>query len=248
MSLIDNIKMLAKQHGLSLLQLYDQAHLGKNAIYKWKKQRPSVENLEKVASVLHCSVDDLINDPTDKVNKTINNFHEAQYTVHENTKDALSKILHSYPIGESPLQPANDQEFKKHTQAKPHNYQVRVPILGNIACGEPIFAEQNVVGYRDLTFDHVPSNKLFMLYCQGNSMQPLIPDGSLVTLVRQPTVENGDLAAVLIDDEATIKRVKFAGNEVILIPENNAYDPIVLNKDKPGKILGKVVHVEYDVK
>lgn len=247
MSLIDNIKILAKQHGLSLLQLNDQAHLGKNAIYKWKKQRPSVENLEKVASVLHCSVDDLIKGPTEKVNNTINNIHRTQFSVHENTKDAISQILHSYPAGENPLKPASDKDLKKHTQVKPHNYQIRVPVLGNIACGEPIFAEQNVIEYRDLTFDHKPSEKLFMLKCQGDSMQPLIPDGSLVTLVRQSTVENGDLAAVLIDDEATIKRVKFAGDEVLLMPENRNYDPIILNEKNPGKILGKVVHVEYDV-
>lgn len=248
MSLIDNIKILAKQHGLSLLQLNDQAHLGKNSIYKWKKQRPSIENLEKVASVLHCSVDDLIKGPTEKVNSTINNIHKTQFSVHKNTKDAISKIIHSYPAGENPLKPATDKELEKHTQVKPHNYQVRVPVLGNIACGEPIFAEQNVIEYRDLTFDHKPSEKLFMLKCQGDSMQPLIPDGSLVTLVRQSTVENGDLAAVLIDDEATIKRVKYSGDEVILMPENRDYDPIILNQKRPGKILGKVVHVEYDVR
>ncbi|WP_366938448.1 hypothetical protein [uncultured Lactobacillus sp.] len=54
-------------------------------------------------------------------------------------------------------------------------------MLDNIALGEPIFARQNVVGYRDLTFDHVPSNKPFILYCQGKSMQQLIQNSSLVT-------------------------------------------------------------------
>ena len=55
-------------------------------------------------------------------------------------------------------------------------------------------------------------------------MKPLILDKSLVTLIRKPTFENSDLIAVLIDGEATIKRVKFVGNKVILIPENNDYD------------------------
>ena len=70
----------------------------------------------------------------------------------------------------------------------------------------------------------MPSSKLFMLYCKGNFMKPLIPNKSLVTFVRKPTFENADLTAVLIDDEATNKRVKLVGNKVILIPENNDYD------------------------
>ena len=96
-------------------------------------------------------------------------------------------------------------------------------------------------------FDHVPSNKLFMLYCKGNFMKPLISDKSLVTFAIKPTFENAELTAVLIDDEATKKRVKLVGNKVILIPENNDYDSIFLKRDKPKKILRKVVHVEYDI-
>ena len=78
-------------------------------------------------------------------------------------------------------------------------------------------------------------------------MKLLVPFGSLITLVRKPTFENADLTAVLIDDEATNKRVKLVGDKVILISENNDYDSIVLKKDKPEKILRKVVHVEHDI-
>ena len=78
-------------------------------------------------------------------------------------------------------------------------------------------------------------------------MKLLIPYGSLITLVRKSTFENADLTAVLIDDEATNKRIKLVGNKVILFPENNDYDSIVLNKNNPEKILRKVVHVEYAV-
>ncbi|WP_294759284.1 S24 family peptidase [uncultured Lactobacillus sp.] len=95
-------------------------------------------------------------------------------------------------------------------------------------------------------FDHVPSNKLFMLYCKGNFMKPLIPYGSLITLVRKSTCENADLTVVLID-EATIKHVKLVEDKVILISENNDYYSFVLNKDKPEKFLGKVIHVKYNI-
>ena len=60
MTLFDNVKLLASKQGYSLLALNDKAGLGKNAIYKWKKQQPSIENLTKVANVLHVSVDYLL--------------------------------------------------------------------------------------------------------------------------------------------------------------------------------------------
>lgn len=78
-------------------------------------------------------------------------------------------------------------------------------------------------------------------------MEPLIPDGSLVTIRRQLMVENGELAAVLIGDEATIKRVKFNKGNIILIPENKEYEPIILDEKNPGTIIGKVIHVDYDI-
>lgn len=78
-------------------------------------------------------------------------------------------------------------------------------------------------------------------------MEPLIPDGSLVTIRRQLMVENGELAAVLIGDEATIKRVKFNKGNIILIPENKEYEPIILDEKNPGTIIGKVIHVDYNI-
>ena len=78
-------------------------------------------------------------------------------------------------------------------------------------------------------------------------MEPVIPDGSFVTIRQQDTVENGEMAAVLIGDEATIKRIKRVDNTTLLMPENKKYDPIVLDEEHPGKIIGKVIHVDYDI-
>lgn len=60
MTLFDNLKIMAKKHGMSLLQINEKAGLGKNAIYKWRTQKPSTENLQKVAKVLHTSTDYLL--------------------------------------------------------------------------------------------------------------------------------------------------------------------------------------------
>lgn len=70
MTLFDNVKLLASKQGYSLLALNDKAGLGKNAIYKWKKQQPSIENLTKVANVLHVSVDYLLGKTDDPATNT----------------------------------------------------------------------------------------------------------------------------------------------------------------------------------
>lgn len=122
--------------------------------------------------------------------------------------------------------------------------RVTIPIIGEIACGDPITAEENIEGYTEVIFDKsVPSGILFALHCKGHSMEPTIPDGSMVVIKSQPTVEDGEIAAVLVDDdnEATLKRVKHQGDLVMLMPDNKEYDPIILDKDHPGRIVGKAI-------
>lgn len=122
--------------------------------------------------------------------------------------------------------------------------RVTIPVIGEIACGDPITAEENIEGYTEVIFDKkVPNGPLFALHCKGHSMEPTIPDGSMVVIKSQPTVEDGEIAAVLVDDdnEATLKRVKHQGDLVMLMPDNKEYDPIILDKDHPGRIVGKAI-------
>ncbi|WP_288490096.1 LexA family transcriptional regulator [uncultured Limosilactobacillus sp.] len=129
--------------------------------------------------------------------------------------------------------------------------RVKIPIIGEIACGDPITAEENIEGYTEETFEKpIPSGTLFALRCKGHSMEPTIHDGSLVTIREQPTVEDGEIAAVLVDgdNEATLKRVKHQGDLIMLIPDNKEYDPIILDKNNPGRIVGKAVHVSWNIK
>lgn len=129
--------------------------------------------------------------------------------------------------------------------------QVSIPIIGTVACGDPITAEENIEGYTKETFEKpAPSGTLFALRCKGHSMEPIIPNGALVTLRAQPDVEDDEIAAVLVDgdNEATLKRIKHQNGMVMLLPENKDYTPIILNKDNPGRIVGKVIHVSWDIK
>lgn len=126
---------------------------------------------------------------------------------------------------------------------------VSIPILGTIKCGQPILAEDNITGYREELSDRLPSGNLFYLKSQGDSMLPTIPEGSLVLIREQPTVEYGEVAAVLVngDTEATLKRVKKQGDIVMLIADNPDYPPYVITKDNPARIIGKAVLVSTEL-
>lgn len=118
----------------------------------------------------------------------------------------------------------------------------RVPIIGSIACGSPILAQENIEGYLSLNPDDSAD---FCLICKGDSMLPRCQNGDLVLIRKQPTVDNGEIAAVRIGDEATLKKVyRPAPDQLMLIAENSDFPPIVLTKDEintvsiEGKAIG----------
>lgn len=117
----------------------------------------------------------------------------------------------------------------------------RIPLLGSIACGEPILAQENLEGDVDVP-DHVHAD--FALRCRGDSMiNARIFDGDIVYIRRQNQVEDGQIAAVLIGDEATLKRVRLYPDHLSLEPENPRYRPIVLWGEEMScaRILGLAV-------
>jgi len=118
---------------------------------------------------------------------------------------------------------------------------VRVPLLGRIAAGVPITAEQFLEDTYALPEQLVGTGTLFMLEVHGDSMiDAAICDGDLVVVRQQPTAENGEIVAALLGDEATIKTLKCTPGQVWLLPQNRLYSPIDGNQ---ATILGKVVAV-----
>lgn len=117
----------------------------------------------------------------------------------------------------------------------------KIPLLGTIACGEPILAAENIEGEVDIPKEiHAD----FALRCQGDSMiNARIFDGDIVYIRQQETVDNGEIAAVLIDDEATLKRVTLYEDHIVLSPENPMYKPFVFWYEEMNsvRILGKAV-------
>lgn len=121
-----------------------------------------------------------------------------------------------------------------------------VPLVGRIACGTPITAEENVE-----RMVCVPSkwHATFTLTCEGTSMEPKIHDGDLVAIRSQPTVENGEVAAVRIEGEATLKRVYLHSNFIELRAENPAFESIILAREEMNTVTieGKAVGLCRDI-
>lgn len=121
----------------------------------------------------------------------------------------------------------------------------KFPLLGEIACGEPIYADEDKESYvmADMDIDAD-----FCLTAKGDSMiNAVIYDGDIVFIKSQPIVENGEIAAVIIEDEATLKRVYYYPelNKIILQPENPKYKPFVYTNEELEqiRILGKAVYL-----
>lgn len=117
----------------------------------------------------------------------------------------------------------------------------KIPLLGKIACGAPILAEEHIEEYID-----IPKNihADFALTCQGDSMiNARIFNGDIVYIRQQDTVESGEIAAVLIDNDATLKRIRIFDDHISLEPENPQYRPIVLWGEDMNtvRILGKAI-------
>lgn len=147
-----------------------------------------------------------------------------------------SSVERKHPITPSPIPPG----------FSPMPEMVQVPLIGTIACGTPITAEQNIE-----QMVCVPSrwHATFTLTCKGQSMEPRIHDGDLVAIRSQAEVENGEIAAVRIGEEATLKRVYLHPSFIELRPENPAFESIILSREEMNSVTieGKAIGLCRDI-
>ncbi|SFG66039.1 SOS-response transcriptional repressor, LexA [Desulfotomaculum arcticum] len=116
---------------------------------------------------------------------------------------------------------------------------ITVPVLGQVAAGLPLLAEENYEDVFPLPADFTGSGDLFILRIKGDSMiEAGILEGDLVVVRKQPKVENGEIAVAMIEGEATVKRFFKEKDHILLQPENSLYAPIIARE---VEILGKVV-------
>lgn len=166
----------------------------------------------------------------------ISQYRKGSYKASQRNLEKISRALSvSIPwlMGvDAPVPPAS---IPPGLQPMPNT--VKRPLVGQIACGTPILAEQNIENYVDVPED---INCDFVLTCRGDSMIGAgISDGDQVYIRVQPEVENGQIAAVLIGDETTLKRVYWDGETLLLMPANSAYAP----KSYTGSALNEI-HIE----
>lgn len=116
---------------------------------------------------------------------------------------------------------------------------INVPIIGQVAAGEPIFAEQNIEGYFPVLPEDMPSGNAFMLNVRGESMINVgIYDGDKILVKEQKTASDGEIIVALVEDSATVKTFYKEDGHYRLQPENDTMEPIIVDE---VEILGKVV-------
>jgi repressor LexA len=127
--------------------------------------------------------------------------------------------------------------------SRPSGHMMTIPLVGQVAAGEPILAQENIEDFFFLDSSFLTSGQVFALRIQGDSMKDMgIFDGDIVFARQQPMAERGEIVVALIGDEATVKRFYPENGRVRLEPANPDYGPIVVEKNAPGfRIAGKVV-------
>ena len=153
---------------------------------------------------------------------------------YKGNQDAVYKISQALNVSEAwlmgydvPMEPQGQSAPAKPTIPPgflPMPEMAQVPLVGRIACGTPVTAEQNV---EQIVSIPAAWRATFTLMCKGDSMAPRIQDGDLVAVRSQPEVENGEIAAVRIGEEATLKHVYVYSNYIELRPENPEYNSII---------------------
>ena len=165
------------------------------------------------------------------------------------TLEPLAKALQTTPawlmgIDEPPVEEINP--LFSHKNIKPIKKR-RVPLLGKIAAGQPIYADEDHESYVDCDANERVD---FAVQVEGDSMiGARINDGDIVFIREQADVEDGEIAAVLIDDDATLKRVYHQKNAVMLVSENPKYPPMIFSAENctTCRILGKAIFFQSDV-
>jgi repressor LexA len=191
----------------------------------------------------------------ERLEKSYNMVNSYVQNRRQPSLEDLFKISNILDISVAELLESNEKsKIHNHSQvglfklAEPESeYQqtTNIPLLVNVACGHPLFAEENIETEISISTKLIRKDKnYFILRAYGDSMNKAnIDDGDLVLIRQEQTAENGDRVVALIDDEATIKEYRNDGNHIVLLPKSTTkkHQPIILTRD--FKIQGIVERV-----
>ncbi len=142
-------------------------------------------------------------------------------------------------IRKDPAHPRAIQITTREFQTQTEREVAQIPLIGTVAAGLPLLAEENVTDYFPIPVDMLPNKKVFMLTVKGESMINCgILNGDRVIVQQQNTCSNGEIVVALVEDSATVKRFYKENGHIRLQPENDTMDPIIV---PDCQILGKVI-------
>ena len=228
---MNRMKLLREEKGISMKEAAFKLGIPYTTYVNYEKgaREPNSEMLIEIANFYNTSIDYLLGKTDTRIDERVldivNEIGPETLAKAGNIRDAIRLQAQTT----NPLYPDNliPPGFS------PLPDMDTLPRVGRIACGEPILAEQNIEDY-----DSVPSSwrATFTLICVGDSMAPRIQDGDLVAIRQQKEVENGEIAAVRIGDEATLKRVYFHDDYIELRPENPTYSSIIRRREEMNDV------------
>lgn len=222
---------IAKLLGLSRMQY---------ARYELGSQEPSVKMLADIVKVYNITITDILSKDLSKTGHLDISPIKPPDGMQLTRKQRISK-------GRNRTRKLTNDELTRLNLIRLSSYS-KVRLLGSIVAGIPIETQEDFEGYVLTTYG--PEEEYFALRVNGNSMiNAGIPDKSIVIVHKQDTVENGEIAVCLINNEATVKRVKFIEKQklIVLQPENSEFSPILVFEYDNFMILGKVVQVQINI-
>lgn len=216
----ERIKKLAKERGITINSLESELGFSRGSLSKIDKNKPSVERLIKLAEFFNVQVDYLTGDSEYRTKS------DWLININKNEEDIL--------LGQYGLQPIDIH---------------KIPLLGSVACGEPIFASEDRELYVEVGTDIKAD---YCLTAKGDSMiNARINDGDIVFIQRTDSINNGEIGVVLIDNDVTLKRIYYYPNDnkLILQAENSKYEPMVYLNNELDKIriIGKAIAFQSDI-
>ena len=124
---------------------------------------------------------------------------------------------------------------------------VRIPVIGTVAAGVPITAQEDITGWEEVPAEWVKNSTMFALKLKGDSMEPRMAEGDIVIVKQQSDVESGEIAIVMVDGEATCKKVVKHSDGVVLVSNNPKYSPMFFTlkdiEEKNITVLGRVTEL-----
>lgn len=205
---MNRIKEVLENKGIKQTWLAERLEKSYNMVnsYVQNRRQPSLVDLFKIAQILDVAVAELLDNNIKDKSKISNEYKQRQSTHH--------KVAEEHDV---------------------YELTVGIPLIGNVACGHPLFAEENIETEIPVSSKLIRKGKnYFILRASGDSMNAAeINDGDLVLIRQEQTAETGNNVVALIDDEATIKEFSRQGDIIVLKPKSNnsVHQPIILTSN-----------------